>query len=202
MVCTIRVQVIIINFCIHTFTVVTHLCICKFYLFIFRCLHITLTWLTDNVSEVQVYSWLTDCLVARGCTGALPLCAGFSSGGERGLFWVAVHRLPAVVAPLVAEHRLRAKASVGAAQAPSSCGSRAQHSWSRGSVALRRVESPHTRDRTCVPCTGRPILIQCTAREVMLIPSCFLRSQCKVHLFQDISHDMLMFEVSMKPVLL
>ena len=101
MVCTIRVQVIIINFCIHTFTVFTHLCICKFYLFIFRCLHITLTWLTDNIEEVQVYSWLIDCLVARGCTGALPLCAGFSSGGERGLFWVAVHRLPAVVAPLL-----------------------------------------------------------------------------------------------------
>ena len=35
-----------------------------------------------------------------------------------------------------------------------------------GLVAPRHVESSLTRDRTCVPCMGRWILIHCTTREV------------------------------------
>ena len=36
-----------------------------------------------------------------------------------------------------------------------------------GLDAPRYVESSRTKDRTCVPCTGRQILIHCTTREVL-----------------------------------
>ena len=42
----------------------------------------------------------------------------------------------------------------------------AQQSRHMGLFALQRVESSRTRDRICVPCTGRQILIYCTTREV------------------------------------
>ena len=42
-------------------------------------------------------------------------------------------------------------------------GAWAQQLWNTG---LRHVESPWTRDRTHVPCTGRWIFIHCTTREV------------------------------------
>ena len=37
-----------------------------------------------------------------------------------------------------------------------------------GLVALRHVESSRTRDRTCVPCTGKRILNHWTTREVLV----------------------------------
>ena len=39
---------------------------------------------------------------------------------------------------------------------------------STGLIALQQVEPSWTRDRTCVPCTSRRILIHCTAREVLI----------------------------------
>ena len=41
-----------------------------------------------------------------------------------------------------------------------------QEVWTTGSPASRRVGPSQTRDRTCVPCTGRRILSHCTSREV------------------------------------
>ena len=41
-----------------------------------------------------------------GCVGSSLLCVGFSSCGERGLLFIAVHRLLVAVASLVAEHGL------------------------------------------------------------------------------------------------
>ena len=51
-------------------------------------------------------------------------------------------------------------------QASEAVGSRAwaQQLWLTGLVALRQVESSQTRDRTCVPCIGRWILIHCTTQ--------------------------------------
>ena len=43
---------------------------------------------------------------------------------------------------------------------------RAQKLLSIGLAAPQHVESFWTRDQTCVPCTGRLILIHCTTREV------------------------------------
>ena len=45
---------------------------------------------------------------------------------------------------------------------------RAQWLWRTGLAPLRHVESPRTRDRTCVPCIGRQILNHWTTREVQL----------------------------------
>ena len=42
----------------------------------------------------------------------------------------------------------------------------AQLLWRMGLVALWPVGSSWTRDRTCVPCVGRRILIHCSSREV------------------------------------
>ena len=53
---------------------------------------------------------------------------------------------------------LGAQASVAAARGLSNC--------SVGFVALQHAESFVIRDQTCVPCTGRWILIRCTIREV------------------------------------
>jgi len=41
-----------------------------------------------------------------------------------------------------------------------------QYLWHTGLVALWPVESSHTTDGTCVPCTRRWIFIHCTTREV------------------------------------
>ena len=56
----------------------------------------------------------------------ITACRLFSSCDKRGLLFVAVHRLLLiVVASLVVEHRLYARASVVVARGHSSCGSRA-----------------------------------------------------------------------------
>ena len=60
-----------------------------------------------------------------------------------------VQRLLTVLASLAAEHRL------------SSCGTGLVFPW--------HVSSSWTRDRTCVPCIGRQVLIHCTTREVLSI---------------------------------
>ena len=46
-----------------------------------------------------------------------------------------------------------------------SCGAQALGTWALA-AALWHVESSQTRDQTCVPCIGRPILIHWTTREV------------------------------------
>ena len=46
-----------------------------------------------------------------------------------------------------------------------------QQLWYTGLVALRHVESSRPRDRTCVSCIGRYILIHCTTREVSSLVS-------------------------------
>ena len=103
----------------------------------------------------------------------------FSGCGERGLLFIAVHRLLIAVASLVVEHGLQAR---GLQQLQhvgfSSCsmwaqqlwlvGSRAQAQqlWCMGLVAPRHVGSSRTRAQTCVTCSGRRILNYCATREV------------------------------------
>ena len=90
---------------------------------------------------------------------ALGLCCctrAFSSCGERGLLFVAVHRLLIAVASLVAEHRLQTRRL-------SSCGS-----WAH---LLRDVGSSQTRARTRVPCIGRQTLNHCATREAQQVDS-------------------------------
>ena len=84
-------------------------------------------------------------------------CCGqvFYGCGERGLLSGC-----STLASLVAEHGLQGAGF---------------RSWCAGFVALRRVGSPWTRDRTRVPCIGRQILNHWTTREVLLI---FLVSPC------------------------
>ena len=43
----------------------------------------------------------------------------------------------------------------------------AQQLWRPGLVASQHVGSSRTRDQTCVPCTGRQILIHCATREAL-----------------------------------
>ena len=66
-----------------------------------------------------------------GCTGSLLLLCELSLCGERGLLFVAVHRLLIVVASLV-EHRLWVH--------------RLQELWHTGLVGPWHVESTGTRD--------------------------------------------------------
>ena len=74
----------------------------------------------------------------------------FSSCGERGLLFVAVHGLLIVVASLV-QHKLY----ILGFQKLQRTGSVV---WCTGLAAPRHVGSSQTWDRTCVPCTGRRIL--------------------------------------------
>ena len=85
---------------------------------------------------------------------ALGLCCyarAFSGSGEQGLLLVVVHRLPVLVASLVAEPSSRHTDL-------SSCGSRAQERgivvWFTGLVAPQPVESSRATDQTHVPCIG------------------------------------------------
>ena len=77
----------------------------------------------------------------------------FSSCGEQGLLFVAVHRLLIVVACLV-EHRLWVH--------------RLQELWHTDLVGPWHVESTGPRDWTYIPSIGKYILIYCTMREVLL----------------------------------
>ena len=113
----------------------------------------------------------------------------FSDWGELGLLFIFVYRLLAVVASLVAEHRLQAhrlnSQSVWAQcwglwalarTGFSSCGlwarqlqltgsrALAQQLWHTGLAAPRYVESFWTRDQTHVLCIGREIQIHYTTR--------------------------------------
>ena len=47
----------------------------------------------------------------------------------------------------------------------SSCSMGTQQLWHTGLDVPQHVESSRTRDRTCVPCIGRWVLIHCTTRE-------------------------------------
>ena len=81
-----------------------------------------------------------------GCGAQASLCGGFSCRGAGVLCsW----------------------SSIAAAQKLSSCSSRpwAQYFWAMSVAALQHVESPRTRNQTRVPCIGRWILNQWTARE-------------------------------------
>ena len=113
----------------------------------------------------------------------------FSSCGEPGLLFIAVHGLLIAGTSLVEEHGLQARGLqqlwlVGF----SSCGTRAQQLWLAGSraqaqqlwhmdlVAPRHVGSSRTRARTHVPCIGRRILNHCAPREVRDISEKYLFS--------------------------
>ena len=52
-----------------------------------------------------------------------------------------------------------------------SCHTWAQWPWLPGVIALRNKESSQNRDQTCVPCICRRILIHCTNREALPLPS-------------------------------
>ena len=69
-----------------------------------------------------------------------------------------VVKLLIAVASLAAEHRLQARGL----RSRDLCAPehRLQSLWCMGLVAPWHAESSQTRDRTCVPCTGRWILIQ------------------------------------------
>ena len=91
-------------------------------------------------------------------TVGLHCCLGFSRVVESwGYSLVSVCGLLVAVACLVVEHRPEEH--------------RLQELWHMGLVALQRVGSSQTRDRTCVPCIGRQILIHCTTREVLSFTS-------------------------------
>ena len=84
----------------------------------------------------------------------LGLCCfarDFSSCSKKGLFFIAGTGLLIEVASLFVEHRLQAHGF-----------QELQHT---GLVAPQHAESSQTRDRTCVPCIGRQILIHYTTRE-------------------------------------
>ena len=88
-----------------------------------------------------------------GCAESSLLCTDFSSYAKRGL-------LPSC------------SVSAFLCRGFSCCGLQALSTSvavARGSVAPRRVESPHTRDWTHVPCIGRQILNHWTTREVPVI---------------------------------
>ena len=102
----------------------------------------------------------------------LSFCTGsFSNCSEWGLLLYVVGFL-IVVASFVAEHRLwaRARASAVAALALSSCGFRSLGGTlsicGAGAYLLRSLWNLPDKDRTCIPCTGRWILIHCSTREV------------------------------------
>ena len=83
---------------------------------------------------------------------------------------------PPLVGAQASAHRLQQSQRPGPAvpalaQAPertafSSCAEWTPYQWPSGSVAAQHGEPPQSRDGTHVPCTGRRILIHCTAREV------------------------------------
>ena len=86
----------------------------------------------------------------------LRFCArAFSSCGQRGPLFIAVHGPLTIMASLVAEHRLQTRRL-------SNCGSRAQ-------VLQRHVGSSQTRARTRVPRIGRQILNHCATREAQSV---------------------------------
>ena len=100
----------------------------------------------------------------------------FSSRGEWGPLFIALGGLPIAVTSLVLLQRIGSRCmgfsscsmqgSVVAAQGLSSLGSVIV---ALDLVALRYVGSSVTRDRTCVPCMGPRMLIQCAIREVLAL---------------------------------
>ena len=108
---------------------------------------------------IYIYFFFFFALGLRCCAWA------FSSCGERGLLFVAVHRLLIGVASLVAEHRLQAPGL----QQLWHMGSRVQDQqlWRTGLVAPQHVGSSRTRAQTRVPCIGRQIPNHCPTREAL-----------------------------------
>ena len=102
---------------------------------------------------------------------SLCCCAGaFSSCGERGLLFLAVHVLLITVASLVAEHGLQVLGLQELWLASSRA--QAQQLWRMGLVALRHVGSSRTRAPTHVPCIGRWIPNHCTTRGALCVFLC------------------------------
>ena len=99
------------------------------------------------------------CFISDRAGYSLLFVQAFSSCSKWGLLLMAVLWLLVAMASLVAEQQgLQALgAAVVAAQA---------RRCSAGLVALQHVESSWTRDRTCVPCIGRQVLIPRVTREV------------------------------------
>ena len=81
--------------------------------------------------------------------GLLLLSGLFSRCGKQGLLSGYGLRLLSVVASLVGEHGLSSLQLSGV-------------------LVHGHVGSSHTRDQTCVPCTGRWILTHCTSKEVLV----------------------------------
>ena len=81
------------------------------------------------------------------CSWALSSCS------EQGLLFLAMHGLLILVASLVTEYRLKAPGF--------------QQLWYTGPASPQHVESPKTRDQTCVPRICRWILIYYITREVL-----------------------------------
>ena len=87
---------------------------------------------------------------------SLRFCArAFSSCGEWGPLFIAVHGPLTIAASLVAEHRLQTRRL-------SNCGSRAL-------AAPWHVGSSQTGARTRVPCIGRQSLNHCATREAQAL---------------------------------
>ena len=76
----------------------------------------------------------------------------FLVAASRGLLSSCGTQLLISVTSLLAEHRLQEF--------------RIQESWYTGLPPPQHVGTFQTRDQTCVPCTGRQILIHCTTMEV------------------------------------
>ena len=94
-------------------------------------------------SILHTHSELLICLFVFGCARSLLLLMGFLQLQQAGLRSVAVLGFLTAAASLVEEHRLQ--------------GTQARQLCRTGLVALWRVRSSQTRDRTHVPCIGRQV---------------------------------------------
>ena len=112
-----------------------------------------------NIVPCTIQYDFTVYLIISGSAGSLLLHRLFSCCGER---WtgVVVWGFLIAVAYLIVEHGSRV------------CG--LQQLCCMGLAALQYVEFSQTRDRTCVPCTGRRILNHWTTREVLIVIFLFI----------------------------
>ena len=124
--------------------------------------------LSSNYPNWSVFSVIFLNVFIFGCSGSWWLRAGFLQLWREG---------PAPRGRVQASHC--GHFSYSGARA---LGTQVQKSWCTGLVALRHVDSSQTRDRTCVLCISRWILIHRTTREVPLL--LFVRTLIlSIHLF-------------------
>ena len=142
-----------------------------------------------TLTGLDIYTPFLFCFVLCLFLAVLGLrcCAwAFSSCSKQGLLFIAVCKLPIVVASLVAEHRLQAHRL----QQLWHVGSRAQAQqlWHTGLVAPWHVGSSWARDRTHVPCIGRQFLNRCATREALytIYMKVMYDSVISKHLFYDL----------------